>query len=126
MKSATSKLLLCLLGVAGGMLWIVCGIILSLRPAGDPPITYRHTVDLMPYLALGLLLTGISVSGAMLHLNVLKNRKVTIASFITFTGSLMYSIGRLIRHAFLGGTGWEPFLPLGFLVFLVAHYTWQP
>ena len=50
----------------GAMLWIASGLVLSLRPAGDPPHTFRTSSDLVPLLALGLILVGVPFGFRML------------------------------------------------------------
>lgn len=100
--------------ILGGMTWIAAGIALAFRPAGHPPHSFRHTVDLMPWLAAGLLLIGTSL--ALLLANKRYGRLLFTASLLTLTGSSIYALGRTLRLLFLEGIGWEPLLPLGHLL----------
>lgn len=95
---------------AGGICWITSSFLLSSRPAGVPPHSFRHSTDLMPLLGVGLLLLAVglarslsSVAGAfLLH-------RLVIA------GAAMYLAGALTRAFGLPGR-WEPLMPIGFLV----------
>ena len=47
----------------GGIIWMTAGAVLSTRPAGAPPYSFRATADMVPWLGLGLLLIGCSTAG---------------------------------------------------------------
>lgn len=106
--------------LCGTMLWLVVGIVLSLRPAGHPPDSFRKSADLMPFLALGLVLVGVSFGFKMLTLEKAEGRLFNIVCKAVMISSLIYALGVSIRHIFLQETGWEPFMPLGFLAFIIS------
>ena len=108
--------------MCGAMLWFSAGIILSLRPGGHPPYSFRKSADLVPLLALGLVLVGVSFGVKMLAFKKAGGKLFTIACLAVVISSLAYALGVLIRLVFLNATGWEPFMPLGFLVFIIS---WQ-
>lgn len=106
--------------LCGAMLWIAAGLLLSLRPAGHPPATFRKSADLVPLLALGLVLIGVSTSLKLLTFREAGGRFFKTVCQAVVLSSLSYALGVLIRHVFLQATGWEPFMPFGFLAFIIS------
>jgi hypothetical protein len=107
----------CSLGAAlGGMTWIATGIVLTFRPAGHPPHSFRHTVDGMPWLAAGLLLIGTTLAALLLSYRRRYGWTLYIASLLAGWGSGIYALGRVTRIVALQSVGWEPLLPLGHLL----------
>lgn len=106
--------------LCGALLWIAGGLLLSLRPAGNPPTTFRKSEDLIPLLALGLVLIGVSSGLKMLTLGNKGGKLFKAVCRAVVISSLFYAFGVFIRHFFLQGTGWEPFMPLGFLTFIIS------
>ncbi|MFD2248171.1 hypothetical protein [Pontibacter ruber] len=106
--------------IVGAMLWIVAGLLLSLRPAGHPPDSFRKSGDLIPVLAVGLVLIGVSTSLKMLAFRKAGGWLFKTVCQAVVLSSLSYALGVLIRHVFLQATGWEPFMPLGFLAFIIS------
>ncbi|MER2998104.1 hypothetical protein [Pontibacter populi] len=104
----------------GAMLWLAAGLILSLRPAGNPPHFFRTSADLIPFLALGLVLVGAPFGLKMLAFEKAGGRLFKAVCLAVVFSSLTYAVGVAIRHLFLQGTGWEPFMPLGFLAFIIS------
>lgn len=100
----------------GGMTWIATGIVLSFRPAGHPPHSFRHTVDGMPWLAAGLLLVGGALTALLLPYRRRYGWPLFIATLLAGGGSGLYTLGRLTRILTLQSVGWEPLLPLGHLL----------
>jgi hypothetical protein len=106
--------------LCGAMLWIAAGLLLALRPSGHPPSTFRKSADLVPLLALGLVMIGVSSGLKMLTFSKAGGRVFKTACQAVVLSSLSYALGVLIRHVFLQATGWEPFMPLGFLAFIIS------
>ena len=106
------------LATTGAALWILAGTILALRPAGHPPTTFRTSADLMPWLALGLLLIGSTLGPYLLALGRSGSKLLAIAATLLLVGSIAYAFGSLMRNIFLKGVGWEPLMPIGFMVFI--------
>lgn len=104
----------------GAMLWIASGLVLSLRPAGDPPHTFRTSSDLVPLLALGLILVGVPFGFRMLTYEKEGGRLFKTVCRAVVISSLLYAFGVLIRNLFFNATGWEPFMPFGFLAFIIS------
>jgi hypothetical protein len=104
----------------GALLWVAAELLLSLRPAGNPPSTFRKSEDLIPLLALGLMLIGVSSVLKMLTFGNEGGRLFKAVCRAVVISSLFYALGVLIRHVFLQATGWEPFMPLGFLTFIIS------
>jgi hypothetical protein len=104
----------------GAILWIVVGLLLASRPPGHPPSSFRQSADLMPLLALGLVTIGVSSGFHLLSSQRNRRRLFTIVCYVVIYSSLAYALGVLIRQFFLQATGWEPFMPLGFLVFILS------
>lgn len=100
----------------GGMTWIATGIVLSFRPAGHPPHSFRHTVDGMPWLAAGLLLVGVALTTLLLPYRRRYGWPLFIATLLAGGGSGLYALGRVTRIITLKSVGWEPLLPLGHLM----------
>jgi hypothetical protein len=109
-----------LLSFFGAILWIVMGLILASRPAGHPPSSFRQSADLMPLLALGLVTIGVSSGLHLLSSQKNRGQLFKIVCYVVIYSSLAYALGVLIRQFFLQATGWEPFMPLGFLVFILS------
>lgn len=109
--------------LCGAALWLVAGLILSLRPAGHPPYSFRKTADLVPLLAAGLVLIGVSSGIKMLASREAGGRLLKTVCRAVMLSSLVYALGVLVRHVFLQATGWEPLMPLGFLAFGISWAT---
>jgi hypothetical protein len=103
--------------ICGAMLWVVTGLLLAMRPGGDPPATFRKSADLIPLLAVGLAMIGVS-SGFNVQIRR-QTKMIKSAGRLLGLSSLSYALGVLIRHLFLQATGWEPFMPFGFLGFII-------
>lgn len=106
--------------LCGALLWVAGGLLLSLRPAGHPPSTFRKSSDLIPLLALGLLLIGVSSGLNMLTFGKEGDKLFKAVCKAVVISSLSYALGVLIRQVFLQGTGWEPLMPFGFLAFIIS------
>ena len=107
-------LLLC-----GSLFWITGGLILSLRPGGDPPNSFRMSTDLMPLFAVGLLLLGVPFGYNLQMYKEGGKRIFKKTGLAVIISSCMYALGVLIRQCFLQATGWEPLMPAGFLAFII-------
>lgn len=99
----------------GGMVWIVGGVVLALRPGGDPPASFRNTIDVMPLLGVGLLLIGGPLGLQALGLRHRGERLFSVAAACLLTGAIFYPLGAGVRYVFLKGA-WEPMMPIGFLL----------
>lgn len=119
-----SRLLLFLLAATGGILWIGSGVVLAMAPAGNPPHSFRvPAVDVRFPLAFGLLLVSTSLGFSLLSVTGARSRAFRIIHLLIFLSGGLHFCGRLVRDAFLQKTGWEPLLPLGFLLFIGSLFT---
>ncbi|HEY1113249.1 MAG TPA: hypothetical protein VGE66_06790 [Chitinophagaceae bacterium] len=103
--------------VPGGLLWMVGGLVLALRPGGHPPHSFRATMDVMPLLGVGLFLVAGSLG--LLGLRRRGERSFPVAAVFCLAGALFYPVGILVRRNFLEG-GWEPLMPVGFLLVIAG------
>jgi hypothetical protein len=116
--------MLFLLAAAGGVLWIMSGVVLAAAPAGNPPDSFRvPAMDVRFPLAFGLLLIGASLGLSLLLVTHVRSRLFTITCLMTVLSGVLHFTGRLLRDAFLQKTGWEPLLPFGFLLFIGSLFT---
>lgn len=99
---------------AGGVIWMIAGAVVSTRPAGTPPYSYRATTDIVPWLGLGLLLIGCGIGRWLMQYRPLFGRVGRLSILFTIGGAVSYAIGSSVRAGFLSG-GWEPLAPFGFL-----------
>lgn len=99
----------------GGLVWIAGGLILSLRPGGHPPASFRATMDVMPLLGVGLFLIGGSLGVQCLALPHRGERSFYIAAAFCLIGALFYPAGAVVRTGFMEAR-WEPLMPIGFLL----------
>ena len=110
-----SKIAQSLFTATGGLIWVAAGIVITLRPGANPPATFRDTAGIMPLLAGGLFLIGVSL-GTFLYTHGSSRGKLFKTAVLLFgIGSVSYGLGSLIRNLFLAGVGWEPLMPLGYL-----------
>lgn len=105
--------------VVGGLVWIVSGMVMALRPGGYPPYSFRDTLEVMPLLGVGLFLVGGSLGVQLLELKRHGGRSFYIAAVFCLAGALFYPLGVLVRRHFMEGA-WEPFMPLGFLLVIAG------
>ena len=98
------------------MLWMGVGTVLSLRPASVPGASFRASMDLLPWLGLGLLLIAAMLFGLNYQQREQGGRLVGWAAKGAAVGAVLYALGHAIRF-FLKGA-WEPAVPLGFLTFI--------
>jgi hypothetical protein len=94
----------------GALIWIVSGTVLSLRPEGNPPQTFRSTLDVMPFLGIGILLISTGFANGIGK----AKGQVAIARRTLFFSASVYALGSFVRRLSLPGK-WEPLMPLGFL-----------
>jgi hypothetical protein len=104
----------------GGLLWVFAGTVLALRPASVPGVSFRASIDVLPWLGFGLLLFAV-----MLHSLNYQQRDKTgklgkWTALIAIVSAALYASGHLVRQ-FLKG-GWEPAVPLGFLIFILSLF----
>jgi hypothetical protein len=105
-KNAGSTILM----LIGACLWITGGVILTLRPAGNPPHSFRNTIGIMPFLGTGILFLSIGMTRFIVH----ATGSLFIAKRILFFSSIFYAAGSTIRTLFIPGK-WEPMMTFGFL-----------
>lgn len=113
------RMVLFLVAASGAVLWIMSGVLLTAAPAGNPPHSFRvPAMDVRFPLAFGLLLIGASLGLSVLSVTPVRSRLFTVTCIMTILSGVLHFSGRLVRDAFLQKTGWEPLMPLGFLLFI--------
>ena len=94
----------------GALIWMAASTVLSLRPEGHPPHSYRQSIDIMPFLGIGILLIGTGLSSYIGK----AEGQVAVARKILFFSTPIYALGSVVRLLSLPGK-WEPLMPIGFL-----------
>lgn len=61
--SAITKYFAFAIFTAGSILWSLFGVLLTLRPGGNPHISFRASIDLMPLAGVRLVLIGWGMAG---------------------------------------------------------------
>ena len=107
-------------GVIGGLLWVGAGAVLAARPANVPGVSFRASMDVLPWLGLGLLLIALMLYDFNYRQSSQTGKLGKWAAVSAIVGAALYAFGHIIRQ-FLAG-GWEPAVPIGFLVFIISLF----
>jgi|GEM_PF-6886411 len=107
-----------ILGILGGLIWVCAGTVLALRPANVSGVSFRASMDVLPWLGLGLLLIAAMLFGLNYQQQKHSGKLGQWSSLGIVAGAFLYTLGHVVRQ-FLNG-GWEPAVPLGFLTFILS------
>ena len=102
-----------LTALAGGWIWIRYGIELASLPARMPGVSYRGSATYMPWFGIGMICVAIGLLGLYFTIES-KRRWQSWKNGTVLTGSVLYGSGTLFRLSTEGG--WEPALPVGFML----------
>jgi hypothetical protein len=108
-----------LLGIIGGLIWLIFGSLLASTPPAVPGVSYRNASDFNPTSGTGTLLLGIGMVGVLFALKH-KGKGEMIGSVLFIVGSLFFFIGTMFRIHLNGG--FEPLKPIGFLLCLLGLF----
>lgn len=103
-----------LLTLTGGLIWIVCGVLVILQATGDSKISFIQPMELTIYYAIGLLFIGISL-GVIMLCNRNSRGLLQFAAMTTIMGSVAHALGHAIHIIFHNSFRWEPLVLIGFL-----------
>jgi hypothetical protein len=107
-------------GILGGLLWICAGTVLALRPGNVPGVSFRASMDVLPWLGFGLLVVAVMLNSLNYQQRDEAGKLGKWTALIAIVSAALYLFGHLVRQ-FLKGA-WEPAVPVGFLIFIFSLF----